>query len=134
MDGLSYDGNSIWVFVLLTVILGGGAAALTGRAVASAWRPWWHVVGFVLLLGAAVPVRLLAEGRGRRQGLRVFLVTWAATATAEGANCRLDIWVPGDAPVRLDAQGVGDVALVKVPGGWQVTGCARGAYRVAVTR
>jgi Domain of unknown function (DUF6867) len=54
MSGLSYDGNSIWVFVLLTLIIGGGAAALTGRAIASAWRPWWQVVGFALLLGAAV--------------------------------------------------------------------------------
>jgi hypothetical protein len=54
MGGLSYDGNSIWVFVLLTVIIGGGAAALTGRAIASTWRPWWHLIGFVLLLGGAV--------------------------------------------------------------------------------
>jgi hypothetical protein len=54
MMSVTYDGNSIWVFVLLTLIIGGGAAALTGRAIASAWRPWWQVVGFALLLGAAV--------------------------------------------------------------------------------
>jgi hypothetical protein len=54
MSAITYDGNSIWVFVLLTVIIGSGAAALTGRAIASAWRPWWHLVGLVLLLGAAV--------------------------------------------------------------------------------
>lgn len=54
MSDLTYDGNSIWVFVLLTLIIGGGAAALTGRAIASVWRPWWQVVGFALLLGAAV--------------------------------------------------------------------------------
>ena len=42
------------VFVLLTLILGGGAAALTGRAIAATWRPWWHVVPLTLLLGAAV--------------------------------------------------------------------------------
>jgi hypothetical protein len=51
---MAYDGNVLWVFVLITVIIGGGAAALTGRAIAAAWRPWWHVIPFMLLLGAAV--------------------------------------------------------------------------------
>jgi hypothetical protein len=51
---LTYDGNSLGVFLLLTVTLGGGAAALTGRAIAAAWRPWWHLIALVLLLGAAV--------------------------------------------------------------------------------
>jgi hypothetical protein len=51
---LLYEENSLWVFVLLTVILGGGAAALTGRAIAATWRPWWHVFPLALLLGAAV--------------------------------------------------------------------------------
>jgi hypothetical protein len=50
----SYDGTSFWVFMLLTVLLGGGAAALTGRAIAHTWRPWWHVIPLTLLLGAAV--------------------------------------------------------------------------------
>jgi hypothetical protein len=54
MPELLYDGNSIWVFLLLTVILGGGAALLAGRAVAVTWRPWWQVIPFALLLGAAV--------------------------------------------------------------------------------
>lgn len=51
---LAYDGNPFWVFVLLTVVIGGGAAALAGRAVAATWRPWWHVIPMMLLLGAAV--------------------------------------------------------------------------------
>jgi hypothetical protein len=54
MSELTYDGNSIWVFALLTVLIGGGAAALTGRAVAATWRPWLHVIPLALLLGAAV--------------------------------------------------------------------------------
>lgn len=51
---LTYDGNPFGVFVLLTLVLGGGAAALTGRAMAASWRPWWHVIAPSLLLGAAV--------------------------------------------------------------------------------
>jgi small-conductance mechanosensitive channel len=54
MSNLVYEENSVWIFVLLTVTLGGGAALLTGRAIAAAWRPWWHVVAFMLLIGAAV--------------------------------------------------------------------------------
>ncbi|WP_196279642.1 cellulase family glycosylhydrolase [Catellatospora paridis] len=61
-------------------------------------------------------------------------LTFAATVGADGVNCALDIWVPGEAQPRLATQGVGDAASVKVPGGWQVTGCARGAYTVTVTR
>ncbi|HZO46998.1 MAG TPA: hypothetical protein VFB68_13965 [Xanthobacteraceae bacterium] len=51
---LAYDDNAFGVFVLLTLVLGGGAAALTGRAIAATWRPWWHVIPLALLLGAAV--------------------------------------------------------------------------------
>jgi uncharacterized protein DUF6867 len=47
-----FDGTSLRDFLLITVAIGGGAAALTGRAIAAAWRPWWHVIPFMLLLGA----------------------------------------------------------------------------------
>ncbi len=49
-----YQENSFGVFVLVTVILGGGAAWLAGRAVAATWRPWWQVVIYMLILGAVV--------------------------------------------------------------------------------
>jgi hypothetical protein len=48
-----YAGESILQVVLLTVVIGGGAAALSGRAIARAWRPSWQVVIAALLLGAA---------------------------------------------------------------------------------
>jgi hypothetical protein len=53
MDFL-YEENSVGVFILVTLALGGGAAALTGRAIASTWRPWWQVIVYALILGAAV--------------------------------------------------------------------------------
>jgi hypothetical protein len=49
-----YEENSFGVFVLVTIVLGGGAAWLSGRAVAATWRPWWQVVVYMLILGAAV--------------------------------------------------------------------------------
>ena len=49
-----YEEGSFGVFLLVTVVLGGGAAALAGRAIAVTWRPWWQVVGYTLILGGAV--------------------------------------------------------------------------------
>jgi hypothetical protein len=54
MSGLLYEEDSLGVFLLVTVVLGGGAAALAGRAVALTWRPWWHLIVYMLMLGAAV--------------------------------------------------------------------------------
>ena len=51
--GPLYDGESILQVVLLTVVIGGAAAALSGRAIALAWRPPWQVAVAALLLGAA---------------------------------------------------------------------------------
>jgi len=34
--------------------LGGGAALLAGRAVATTWRPAWQVIGYSLILAGAV--------------------------------------------------------------------------------
>ena len=46
--------RSLPIFLFASVFLGGGAAFLAGRAIASAWRPWWHVVPFMLILGIAL--------------------------------------------------------------------------------
>lgn len=46
--------DSVWVFLLLTVILGGSGAWMTGRAIAATWRPWWHAAIYALLLALAV--------------------------------------------------------------------------------
>jgi len=48
------DLRSLLLFLFVTVGLGGGAAALAGRAIAATWRPWWDVVKYMLLLAIAV--------------------------------------------------------------------------------
>lgn len=46
--------KSYWAFFVVTVILGGGAAFLAGRALARSWRPFGRVMFYMLFLGAAV--------------------------------------------------------------------------------
>ena len=54
MNGIFYEEESFGLFLLVTVVMGGGAAWLSGRAIAATWRPWWHVVAYMLILGLAV--------------------------------------------------------------------------------
>ena len=42
------------VFLVLTVVLGGGAAWMAGRGLALKWRPVWQLVIYMALLAAAV--------------------------------------------------------------------------------
>jgi hypothetical protein len=57
--GQIYDlgNNGIWVFLLVTCILGGAAGYLSGRAVAQTWRPYWQVP--LYMLGIALGVRFM---------------------------------------------------------------------------
>ena len=49
-----YETESWLQVLLITGVIGGGAAWLAGRAIAHTWRPFWHVIGYMALLGAAV--------------------------------------------------------------------------------
>jgi hypothetical protein len=51
---LLYEERFFATFLLVTVVMGGGAGWLTGRAIAHTWRPWWKVVLATLLVGLAV--------------------------------------------------------------------------------
>ncbi|HEY1980428.1 MAG TPA: hypothetical protein VGH13_10100 [Xanthobacteraceae bacterium] len=54
MLALFYEEGSLGIFVLVSIVLGGGAAWLAGRAIATTWRMRWQVVAYMLILGAAV--------------------------------------------------------------------------------
>ena len=53
MDEL-YGSETLLQIILVTGVIGGGAAFLAGRAIAQTWRPFWSVVVYMLMLGAAV--------------------------------------------------------------------------------
>lgn len=46
-------GENIWVFLGLTIILVGGCAFMMGQAIANTWRPYWQILPYSLILGAA---------------------------------------------------------------------------------
>ena len=46
--------RGFWVYLLVTVALGGAAARASGSAIAVTWRPPWQLFGAALLLACAV--------------------------------------------------------------------------------
>ncbi|HEX2843175.1 DUF6867 family protein [Hyphomicrobium sp.] len=46
--------NASFSFVLLTLLIGGGAAWRTGQALSESWGPLWPVIGYTALLAAAI--------------------------------------------------------------------------------
>ncbi|HEY7232150.1 MAG TPA: hypothetical protein VH558_17470 [Pseudolabrys sp.] len=49
-----YSTETLLQVVLVTGGIGGTAAYLTGQAIAQTWRPYWHLLFYIALLGAAV--------------------------------------------------------------------------------
>jgi uncharacterized protein DUF6867 len=74
LAGLIYEEGSFGVFVLTTVILGGGAGWLAGRAIALTWRPWWQMVAYSLILGLAVRFIHFSLFNGTLLSLHYYLV------------------------------------------------------------
>jgi ABC-type transport system involved in multi-copper enzyme maturation permease subunit len=71
------DENALLVFVLVTLVLGGGASALAGRAIATTWRPVWQVVAYGFILGIAVRFIHFSVFSGTLLSLHYYLVDTA---------------------------------------------------------
>jgi hypothetical protein len=74
MQGILYEEPSFWLFVLVTVLMGGGAAWMTGRAMAITWQPYLLCAGYLLLLAGAVRFIHYALFRGTLLSLHYYLV------------------------------------------------------------
>ena len=71
------DEHSLGIFLLVTVAMGGGAAWLSGRAIASTWRPVWHVAVYMVILSFAVRFIHFALFDAKLLTLRYYLVDFA---------------------------------------------------------
>lgn len=80
MTWLSDD--SLRVFVILTVVIGGGAAFLAGRGLARSWKPFWRVYFYMALLAVAVRFFHYALFDGNLLSLYYYLVTYVVMLAA----------------------------------------------------
>lgn len=88
-DDILYQGDQLGSFLLVTVILGGGAAWLAGRAIAQTWRPWWSVVVYMLILALAVRFFHFALFEGPLLSLHFYAVDAAVAILFAGAGFRV---------------------------------------------
>jgi len=88
IQGLIYEEGSFGVFVLVTVVLGGGAALLSGRAIAQTWRPWWQIILYMIILGGAVRFFHFSLFDGTLLSLHYYLVDTAVCMLAGFAGYR----------------------------------------------
>lgn len=65
---------TLWEFVLVTVVLAGGAAYLTGRALAGVWQGTRQIVIYMLLLAAATRFIHFALFNGTLLSLHYYVV------------------------------------------------------------
>jgi hypothetical protein len=70
-------GTSLGVFIGLTVIIIGGAAIMTGRALADGWKPPWQVVAACFGLALADRFLVYALFQGQLLSLSGFIIDFA---------------------------------------------------------
>jgi hypothetical protein len=80
MSLLSDDGPL--VFLVLTVILGGGAAFLAGRGLARSWKPFTRIYFYMALLAAAVRFFYYALFDGALLSIPYYLVAYVVLLAA----------------------------------------------------
>ena len=74
MQGILYEEPSFGLFVLITCIIGGWAAWMTGRACAQTWRPYGIFLLYLLPLTAMVRFIHYAMFEGTLLSLHYYLV------------------------------------------------------------
>lgn len=77
MQGILYEESSAWLWIGVTVILGGWTAWMTGRGIALAWKPIWLAALAALPLTVAVRFVHFALFEGSFLSPRFYLVDLA---------------------------------------------------------
>jgi hypothetical protein len=80
--------NGLWIFLLVTVAMGGAAARVTGSAIAATWRSPWQILGAAFLLACAVRFFHYALFAEPLLSLQNFLVDYAVVVLAAALGYR----------------------------------------------
>lgn len=81
--------DNLWIFVIMTVLIGGGAAYLSGRALASKWRPWAMAAVYMIPLGMALRFFHYALFEGNLLSLHYFITDTLVLVAAASLGYRL---------------------------------------------
>ncbi|UCH73593.1 MAG: hypothetical protein JSU82_14815 [Rhodospirillales bacterium] len=84
-------GNSLAVFIGLTCVIAGGAAWMTGQALAATWRPVWQAVAYALLLALADRFLIFALFEGELLSLAGFALDGAVLVVIALAGHRITL-------------------------------------------
>jgi len=84
-----YEDGGAWVFLLVTIVIGGGAAFVSGRAIAQTWRPFWHIPFYMLGIAAGVRFLHYALFWEVLLSLRNFATDFAVAFLAAAAGYRM---------------------------------------------
>ena len=65
--------QNVWIFLILTVIMGGGAAFMAGRSLALGWKPLWLLIAYMIPFTAGVRFLHFALFQSELTSLHYFL-------------------------------------------------------------
>lgn len=88
LQGILFEEESIWLFGLVTVLMGGWAAWMAARAIARAWRPFPYAALALLLVAAAVRFIHFALFGGTLLSAQYYLVDAAVVMLIGAAGYR----------------------------------------------
>ncbi|MBN8941820.1 MAG: hypothetical protein J0H01_20100 [Rhizobiales bacterium] len=74
MQGILYEEPSIWLFLLVTIVMGGWGAWMTGKACAETWRGIPQTLVYLLILGLAIRFVHFALFHGTLLSVRYYIV------------------------------------------------------------
>jgi hypothetical protein len=78
-----------WVFLVLTVMIGGAGAFLSGRGLARGWKPFWRLFAYMALLAAAVRFFNYALFGGILLSPYYYIVTYVIYVAAASLGFRM---------------------------------------------
>lgn len=77
MQGILYEEGSFGIFLLVSIILGGGAAWLSGRAIARSWQTRARLIGYLFFLTFGVRFLHFALFEGHILTVHYYIVDMA---------------------------------------------------------